>query len=56
MEKLAKEYYYEDNELAKRIKLLKKKLNTCDIDIPEALELSRELDNLIVRYMSERNK
>lgn len=56
MDKVVKESYYEDNDLAKKIRHLKKKLNSCNINVPKALELSRELDNLIVRYMNERNK
>ncbi|AEM78037.1 Spo0E like sporulation regulatory protein [Thermoanaerobacter thermohydrosulfuricus] len=51
MEKVIKEHYYEENDIAERIKLLKKKLNECNIELPKALELSRELDELIVMYM-----
>ncbi|AAM23782.1 MULTISPECIES: aspartyl-phosphate phosphatase Spo0E family protein [Caldanaerobacter] len=51
MNKVIKEYYYEENEIAEKIKELKKKLNESDLQAPKVLELSRELDRLIVLYM-----
>lgn len=53
MEKVIKEHYYEENEISERIKLLKKELNEYNIELPKALELSRELDELIVMYMKK---
>lgn len=51
MNKVIKEYYYEENEIAEKIKELKKKLNESDLQAPKVLQLSRELDRLIVLYM-----
>jgi uncharacterized protein (UPF0216 family) len=51
MNKVIKEYYYEENEIAEKIKELKKKLDESDLKAPKVLELSRELDRLIVLYM-----
>ncbi|MGB9780539.1 Spo0E family sporulation regulatory protein-aspartic acid phosphatase [Caldanaerobacter sp.] len=51
MNKVIKEYYYEENEIAEKIKELKKKLDETDLQAPKVLELSRELDRLIVLYM-----
>ncbi|ERM91768.1 sporulation protein Spo0E [Caldanaerobacter subterraneus subsp. yonseiensis KB-1] len=51
MDKVIKEYYHEENEIAEKIKELKKKLNESDLQAPKVLELSRELDRLIVLYM-----
>ncbi|HBW59369.1 MAG TPA: sporulation protein Spo0E, partial [Thermoanaerobacter sp.] len=53
MEKVIKEHYYEENDIAERIKFLKKKLNESNLELPKSLELSRELDELIVMYMQK---
>ncbi|MFV9566949.1 Spo0E family sporulation regulatory protein-aspartic acid phosphatase [Thermoanaerobacter mathranii] len=53
MEKVIKEHYYEENDIAERIKFLKKKLNESNLELPKSLELSRELDELIVMYMKK---
>ncbi|ADH60324.1 Sporulation stage 0, Spo0E-like regulatory phosphatase [Thermoanaerobacter mathranii subsp. mathranii str. A3] len=53
MGKVIKEHYYEENDIAERIKFLKKKLNESNLELPKSLELSRELDELIVMYMKK---
>ncbi|ADD01796.1 Sporulation stage 0, Spo0E-like regulatory phosphatase [Thermoanaerobacter italicus Ab9] len=53
MGKVIKEHYYEENDIAERIKFLKKKLNESNLELPKSLELSRELDELIVIYMKK---
>ena len=56
MTKVLKEHYYEENDIVEKIKNLKLKLNEYDITHPQALEISRELDELIVLYMQNQKQ
>ncbi|SNX53113.1 aspartyl-phosphate phosphatase Spo0E family protein [Thermoanaerobacterium sp. RBIITD] len=55
MAKVIKEHYFKKDDVERKIKCLKGELNKCNIDKPKALEISQELDKLIVEYM-ERKK
>ncbi|HHV73359.1 sporulation protein Spo0E [Thermoanaerobacterium sp. PSU-2] len=52
MAKIIKEHYYKNDSVEEKIKLLKKELNKNIVDMAKALEISQELDKLIVEYMS----
>ncbi|AFK87657.1 MULTISPECIES: aspartyl-phosphate phosphatase Spo0E family protein [Thermoanaerobacterium] len=52
MAKIIKEHYYKNDSVEEKIKLLKKELNKNIVDMTKALEISQELDKLIVEYMS----
>ncbi|MDE4542530.1 aspartyl-phosphate phosphatase Spo0E family protein [Thermoanaerobacterium sp. R66] len=52
MAKIIREHYYKNDSVEEKIKLLKKELNKNIVDMAKALEISQELDKLIVEYMS----
>lgn len=56
MAKVIKEHYYKNDFVEEKIKLLKSELDKHIVDKPKALEISQELDKLIVEYMSSDTK
>ncbi|AST56842.1 sporulation protein spo0E [Thermoanaerobacterium thermosaccharolyticum] len=51
MSKIIKEHYYKNDFMEEKIKLLKCELDKHIVDKHKALEISQELDKLIVEYM-----
>ncbi|MGF7429814.1 aspartyl-phosphate phosphatase Spo0E family protein [Thermoanaerobacterium thermosaccharolyticum] len=52
MAKVIKEHYYKNDFVEEKIKLLKRELDKHIVDKPKALEISQELDKLIIEYMT----
>ncbi|MGF7400325.1 aspartyl-phosphate phosphatase Spo0E family protein [Thermoanaerobacterium thermosaccharolyticum] len=56
MAKVIKEHYYKNDFVEEKIKLLKRELDKNIVDKPKALEISQELDKLIIEYMTNGRK
>lgn len=56
MAKVIKEHYYKNDFVEEKIKLLKCELDKNIVDKPKALEISQELDKLIIEYMTNGRK
>jgi len=56
MAKVIKEHYYKNDFVEEKIKLLKCELDKHIVDKPKALEISQELDKLIIEYMTNGRK
>ncbi|TCW42197.1 Spo0E like sporulation regulatory protein [Thermohydrogenium kirishiense] len=56
MAKVIKEHYYKNDFVEEKIKLLKRELDKHIVDKPKALEISQELDRLIIEYMTNGRK
>ncbi|ADL69659.1 conserved hypothetical protein [Thermoanaerobacterium thermosaccharolyticum DSM 571] len=56
MAKVIKEHYYKNDFVEEKIKLLKRELDKHIVDKPKALEISQELDKLIIEYMTNGRK
>ncbi|PHO06814.1 sporulation protein Spo0E [Thermoanaerobacterium thermosaccharolyticum] len=52
MAKVIREHYYKNDFVEEKIKLLKRELDKHIVDKPKALEISQELDKLIIEYMT----